>query len=152
MSQYTDLWRQSALIIHSKNTTVHKMQTLCNLLGSQIETYDWVGFYLSDLKHYTLNLGPFYGAATEHRTIAFGKGICGQAAESKKTFVINNVENEKNYISCSIHVKSEIVVPIIKNKRVVGQIDVDSHRLEAFTDEDRQMLEKICQELATYIK
>ena len=151
MSQYNDLWRQSALIIHSKNTTVHKMQSLCNLLGSQIETYDWVGFYLSDLKYNTLNLGPFYGEATEHQTIAFGKGVCGQAAELKKTFVINNVENEKNYISCSIHVKSEIVVPIIKNKRVIGQIDVDSNRLNAFNDEDRQMLEKICQELAAYI-
>ena len=67
-------------------------------------------------------------------------------------FQFELVAEEKNYIACSIHVKSEIVVPIIKNQIVVGQIDIDSHILAAFKQDDQQLLEKICRELAIYIE
>ena len=66
--------------------------------------------------------------------------------------MIDDVAEEKNYIACSIHVKSEIVVPIIKNEIVVGQIDIESHTPAAFKQEDQQMLEKICLEIAIYIE
>ena len=66
--------------------------------------------------------------------------------------MIDDVAEEKNYIACSIHVKSEIVVPIIKNQIVVGQIDIDSHTPAAFKQDDQQLLEKICRELAIYIE
>ena len=128
------------------------MHAICNLLGSQMPAYDWVGFYLSDVKNKKLYLGPFYGEPTEHTSISYGKGVCGQAVEAQKTFVIDDVAEEKNYIACSIHVKSEIVVPIIKNQIVVGQIDIDSHTPAAFKQDDQQMLEKICLEIAIYIE
>ena len=152
MSNYKDIWSQCETIIHSQVALKEKMQAICNFLGSQMPAYDWVGFYLSDVKNKKLHLGPFYGEPTEHTSISYGKGVCGQAAEAQKTFVIDDVAEEKNYIACSIHVKSEIVVPIIKNQIVVGQIDIDSHTLAAFKQKDQQLLEHICRELATYIE
>ena len=152
MSNHKDIWFQCETIIYSQVTLKEKMQAICNLLGSQMPAYDWVGFYLSDVKNKKLYLGPFYGEPTEHTSISYGKGVCGQVAEAQKTFVIDDVEEEKNYIACSIHVKSEIVVPIIKNEIVVGQIDIDSHTPAAFKQEDQQMLEKICLEIAIYIE
>ena len=152
MSNYKDIWFQCETIIYSEVTLKEKMQAICNLLGSQMPAYDWVGFYLSDVKNKKLYLGPFYGEPTEHTSISYGKGVCGQVAEAQKTLVIDDVAEEKNYIACSIHVKSEIVVPIIKNEIVVGQIDIDSHTPAAFKQEDQQMLEKICLEIAIYIE
>ena len=152
MSLYADILRQSHLIIHSKDSATDKMQAICDMLDARLEHYDWTGFYLSDIEKRRLDLGPYTGEATEHATISYGKGICGQAAEAEKTFLIDDVTAEKNYIACSIHVKSEIVVPIIKSGIVVGQIDIDSHKPAAFTDNDQQLLEEICAELATYIE
>ena len=152
MSNYNDIWSQCETIIHSQVALKEKMQAICDLLGSHMPAYDWVGFYLSDVKNKKLHLGPFYGEPTEHTSISYGKGVCGQAAEAQKTFVIDDVAEEKNYIACSIHVKSEIVVPIIKNQIVLGQIDIDSHTPAAFKQDDQQLLEKICRELAIYIE
>lgn len=152
MSNYKDIWSRCQTIIHSQVALKEKMQTICDLLGSHMPAYDWVGFYLSDVKNKKLHLGPFYGAPTEHTSIFYGKGVCGQAAEARKTFVIDDVAEEKNYIACSIHVKSEIVVPIIKDQIVVGQIDIDSHKPAAFKKDDQQILENICRELAIYIE
>ena len=152
MSNYKDIWSQCETIIHYQVALKEKMQAICDLLGSHMPAYDWVGFYLSDVKNKKLHLGLFYGEPTEHTSISYGKGVCGQVAEAQKTFVIDDVAEEKNYIACSIHVKSEIVVPIIKNQIVVGQIDIDSHTPAAFKQEDQQMLEKICLEIAIYIE
>ena len=152
MSNYNDIRSQCETIIHSQVTLKERMQVICDYLGSHMPHYDWVGFYISDVKNKKLHLGPFYGEPTEHNSISYGKGICGQAAEAQKTFVIDDVAEEKNYIACSIHVKSEIVVPIIKNQIVVGQIDIDSHTPAAFKQDDQQLLEQICRELAIYIE
>ena len=152
MSNYNKIWPQCEKIIHSQVALNEKMQAICDLLGTHMLAYDWVGFYLSDVKNKKLHLGPFYGEPTEHSSISYGKGVCGQAAEAQKTFVIDDVAEEKNYIACSIHVKSEIVVPIIKNQIVVGQIDVDSNTPAAFKQEDQHLLEQICRELATFFE
>ena len=152
MINYKDIWSQCETIIHTQVALKEKMQAICDFLGSHMTVYDWVGFYLSDVKNKKLHLGPFYGEPTEHTSISYGKGICGQAAADQKTYVIDDVAEEKNYIACSIQVKSEIVVPIIKNQIVVGQIDIDSHTPAAFKQEDQQLLEQICRELATYIE
>ena len=152
MSTHKDIWPQCTTIIHSQVELKEKMEAVCDILGSQMAHYDWVGFYLSDVKNKKLYLGPFYGEPTKHTSISYGKGICGQAAAAQKTFVIDDVAEEKNYIACSIHVKSEIVVPIIKNQIVVGQIDVDSNTPAAFKQEDQHLLEQICRELATFFE
>lgn len=151
MSIYKVLLKTSLEIIHSENSVVDKMQSVCDLLNSKLEHYDWTGFYMSDVKMRLLHLGPFCGEPTDHITIPFGKGICGQAAETEKTFLIDDVSAEENYISCNINVKSEIVVPILKDGVMLGQIDVDSNKSAAFTKDDQYLLEKICTELALYI-
>ena len=91
-----------------------------------------------------LVLGPYVGESTDHTRIAFGEGICGQAAEREETFVIQDVSKEDNYLSCSFAVKSEIVVPVFKDGQIVGELDIDSHTASPFTPEDREYLEKIC--------
>jgi L-methionine (R)-S-oxide reductase len=150
MNTYAEVTTECLKIINSENLITYKMQQLCNLLDTRLENYDWTGFYTADVEKKTLLLGPYKGAPTSHTSIPFGKGICGQAAESKKTFLIDNVEEQSNYIACSIHVKSEIVVPIIKDGIVVAQIDVDSHIPAAFSKKDQELLESICTELAPY--
>ncbi len=120
---------------------------VCQLLESSVDYYDWVGFYLVEGEK-ELVLGPFAGEPTEHVRIAFGIGICGQAAQRKETFLIQDVSCETNYLSCSPKVKAEIVVPIFKNGGVVGELDIDSHQLSPFSDEDRDFLEQICRRLS----
>ena len=123
-----------------------KLGAICKLLRDNVSYYDWVGFYLvGKTREKELLLGPFEGEPTEHVKIPFGRGICGQAAEMKKTFVVQDVSKETNYLSCGSKVKSEIVVPIFKNGEIVGELDVDSHTSSPFTDEDKAFLGKICE-------
>ncbi len=125
-----------------------KLQAVCELLTERVPHYDWVGFYLVDPAHpRELVLGPFVGEPTEHSRIAFGQGICGQAAEIEQTFVIQDVTRETNYLSCSPEVKSEIVVPLFNSAgQIVGELDIDSHCIAPFTMADRTFLEAVCQE------
>ncbi|RLF28737.1 MAG: GAF domain-containing protein [Thermoplasmata archaeon] len=130
-----------------------KLQLVCNLLRNSVPHYNWVGFYLVDKnKPEELVLATFDGEPTEHVRILFGRGICGQAAEQKKTFIVQDVIRENNYLACSARVKSEIVVPIFRNKKLVGEIDVDSHKLAPFTENDKIFLEKIAEIIAEVIE
>jgi len=90
-----------------------------------------------------LVLGPFVGEPTEHVRIPYGKGICGQTAESGRTFVVADVAQQSNYLACSVKVKSEIVVPVFKDGEFVAELDIDSHTPGAFTPKDRRMLEEV---------
>ena len=89
-------------------------------------------------------LGPWRGKqATEHKRIPIGKGICGSAAEAGKTVIVPDVSKDNRYLSCFVTTRSEIVVPIKKNGKVIGEIDIDSNMLDAFDDNDAVFLEKI---------
>lgn len=122
-----------------------KLKAICGLLRDGVPYYDWVGFYFVDESKRALVLGPFAGEPTEHVRIPFGRGICGQAAKRKETFVVQDVSKETNYLSCSPSVQSEIVLPIFRGGEVVGELDIDSHALSPFTQEDRAFLEDVCQ-------
>jgi GAF domain-containing protein len=133
------------------NTTVSKEEKLlkiCELLNNSIEYYNWVGFYFANHDTQTLHLGPYVGAETDHTVIPFGKGICGQVAVSNANFVVPDVASQDNYIACSFTVKSEIVVPLFVNGENIGQIDIDSHVLDPFTEQDEQFLEFVNKEVA----
>lgn len=125
-----------------------KLQEVCNLLKEKIDHYDWVGFYFKNGDKEELKLGPYAGAPTDHTIIPFGKGICGQVAESNQNFVVPDVEAQDNYIACSITVKSEIVVPLFVKGKNVGQIDIDSNTLDPFTEDDERFLEFINEQVA----
>ena len=122
-----------------------KLQSICEILSRGIDHYHWVGFYLVDLeKEEELVLGPYVGEPTDHVRIPFGKGICGQAAQSGKTFVIQDVTKQDNYLSCSVNVRSEIVVPIFKGGEIAGELDIDSHVRGPFSKDERIWLEEVC--------
>ena len=132
-------------IVQEPSGTNGKLLAICKLLMNNVPHYDWVGFYFADQSKGELVLGPFVGDPTEHVRIPFGKGICGQAAERKATFIVQDISKEINYLSCSPNVQSEIVVPIFKNGEILGELDIDSHTLSPFKEEDRKFLENVCE-------
>ena len=119
-------------------------------LHDNFNYYNWVGIYI--VEGNDLILGPWKGPhATEHIKIPIGKGICGAAAASGKTEIISDVNEDERYLSCFVSTKSEIVVPIKKDGKILGEIDIDSDKKDAFTDEDKVFLEKIADMLAKHI-
>lgn len=143
------LLKEIEMIAARKSGRDEKLEDICQLLTTHVPYYDWVGFYIVDqVVKNELYLGPFVGEPTEHKRIQFGHGICGQAAERKKTFIIQDVTKEKNYLACSSKVLAEIVVPIFKGEKVVGELDIDSHQFSPFGSEDEQFLEAACDELS----
>ncbi len=135
--------------INSENNRDSSLQFICTILKDNVEHYNWVGFYLTEGAD-NLVLGPFSGAPTVHTRIKFGIGICGQAAETKRIFIVQDVSKELNYLSCSPTVKSEIVLPILKTGNVVGELDIDSHKIAPFTDDDKEFLLRICSMVVKY--
>ena len=115
---------------------------VCEFLQKNVKGYDWVGYYFHNDKN-QLILKTYFGLKTDHTIIPFGKGICGQTAESNMHIIVDDVNNEENYISCNINVKSEIVVPLFSNNKNIGQIDIDSNTLSRFTLDDLKFLKKI---------
>jgi len=119
-------------------------------LFKNFDHYSWVGIYL--VEGNDLVLGPWKGPiATEHTRIPIGQGICGSAAASGKTEVISDVNADSRYLSCFISTKSEIVVPIKKDKKIIGEIDIDSDVKDAFKEGDTVFLEKIADMLRKHI-
>jgi GAF domain-containing protein len=108
--------------------------------------YTWVGVYL--LEGEELVLGPFVGKPTPHTRIPLNKGICGAAASSGKTLIVDDVQADPRYLACSLETRSEIVVPLVRAGRVLGEIDIDSDAPAAFTEEDRKLLEAVAEILA----
>jgi GAF domain-containing protein len=124
------------------------LQRAVELLKSHVADYTWVGIYLLD-KDDELVLGPFLGKPSPHTRIPLGSGICGAAATSKNTIVVDDVNADPRYLACSIETQSEIVVPIMRGDHVLGEIDIDSDRRAAFGPRDRALLERIAHVLAT---
>ncbi|MDP5092165.1 MAG: GAF domain-containing protein [Polaribacter sp.] len=136
-------------IIGSEKGKETKLQAICDFLESQISYYDWVGFYFKNGDRRELKLAQFTGEPTEHTIIPFGKGICGQVAVSNQNFVVQDVSEQENYISCGWKVKSEIVIPIFVQGENIGQIDIDSHSVSPFTKDDELLLEYVCEKIAS---
>ena len=135
-------------ILKSNQQIAEKLQEVTHVLEASISYYDWVGFYFKNGDKNELKLAQYTGEETEHTIIPFGKGICGQVAISNENFIVQDVSEQENYISCGWKVKSEIVIPIFVNGENIGQIDIDSHTVNPFTQEDESLLEFVCQEIA----
>lgn len=139
----------STIVADTNNNRDEKLLAICQLLNENVEYYNWVGFYFANHENKTLHLGPYVGDETDHTVIPFGKGICGQVAESNANFVVPDVAAQDNYIACSFTVKSEIVVPLFVDGKNIGQIDIDSHVIDPFTEADERFLEFVNQQIAT---
>lgn len=136
-------------ILERDVTRDEKLFAICEVLADEVDTFDWVGFYIADPEGKDeLVLGPFIGPSTDHTRIPYGKGICGQVAVNHETFVAQDVSNEENYLACSASVQSEIVVPIMKNGEFVAQLDIDSNTKNSISKEQKNLLEDICKKLA----
>ena len=149
---FDSLKKEVVYILNQSDKQLNQRLTnICELLQSQIDYYNWVGFYFAEHNTKTLHLKAFAGEPTDHIVIPFGKGICGQVAESHKNFVVPDVQSQDNYIACSLNVKAEIVVPLFKDGLNIGQIDIDSHTPDPFTAEDERFLEWINENVAKNI-
>ena len=138
----------NTILSDTQLNSTEKMQQICHTLRNQIAYYDWVGFYFKNGDKRELKLRAFSGKPTDHTIIPFGKGICGQVAESNTNFVAPDVQQQNNYIACSLSVKSEIVVPLFKNGENIGQIDIDSNTPDPFTEADERFLEWVNQKVS----
>jgi GAF domain-containing protein len=131
-------------VVEGDSPRDEKLLAVARTLAQSVPYYNWVGFYFPAAQGAEeLHLGPFVGEPTEHAKIPFGKGVCGQVAETKQTMIVPDVKRLTNYLACSVKVQSEIVVPILKGGRFVGELDIDSHARAPFAEADRGLLEKV---------
>lgn len=119
------------------------MRTMVKVLHERMLKYNWVGFYMLEpgASPPMLVLGAFEGAMTPHTRIPLNQGICGAAASSGQTVVVDDVGKDPRYLACSLETKSEIVVPVFVRGKVVGELDVDSHFAAAFTSEHQDLVQ-----------
>ncbi len=119
------------------------MKLISERLHERMLKYNWVGFYMLQEARGEpmLHLGPFVGSMTPHTKIRLNQGICGAAASTGKTVVVDDVNQDPRYLACSLETKSEVVAPIFVRGKVVGELDIDSHFPAAFTEDDRLLVE-----------
>ncbi len=141
-SRIEEVRSEIAELTQAAPTTKDLMQGVCRLLHERMLKYNWVGFYMLEpgARPPVLVLGAFVGAMTPHTRIPLNQGICGAAASSGKTVVVDDVSKDPRYLACSLETKSEIVVPIFVKANVVGELDIDSHFPAAFGAEDQELV------------
>jgi L-methionine (R)-S-oxide reductase len=134
-------------ILNRGGSDDEQLQAVVDTLAERVEHYSWIGIYLVDGEE--LVLGPWRGPeATEHVRIPVGQGVCGAAAASGVTEIVDDVNADPRYLACFPSTRSEIVVPIAHDGRVVGEIDIDSDRAAAFGEDDRTALERIALQIS----
>jgi L-methionine (R)-S-oxide reductase len=146
ISKAGEVRSQAERLAASTKNSEDFMSALVKLLHEQMLKYNWVGFYMIEKSIAApeppmLVLGAFEGAMTPHTRIPLNQGICGAAASSGQTVVVDDVSSDSRYLACSIETKSEIVVPVYAHGKVAGELDIDSHFPAAFGPEDRDLVE-----------
>ena len=134
---------EGSTLAESSPTANDLMRCMVKLLHDKMLKYNWVGFYLLEPGALppVLVLGAFEGAMTPHTRIPLNQGICGAAASSGQTVVVDDVAKDPRYLACSLETKSEIVVPVFAHGKVVGELDIDSHFPAAFTREHQEFVQ-----------
>jgi GAF domain-containing protein len=130
-------------LAQSASSAQDLMRQMVKLLHDRMLKYNWVGFYLLEpgAQPPMLVLGAFEGAMTPHVRIPLNEGICGAAAFSGKTVVVDDVSKDPRYLACSLETKSEIVVPVFAYGKVVGELDIDSHFPAAFSSDHQDLVQ-----------
>ena len=130
-------------LVNAAPTAQDLMQRMVKVLHDRMLKYNWVGFYMLEpgATPPILVLGAFEGAMTPHTRIPLHQGICGAAASSGQTVVVDDVSKDPRYLACSLETKSEIVVPVFVHGKVVGELDIDSHFPAAFTREHQELVQ-----------
>ncbi len=136
----------------SAPTAEHLMSEVVAQL-SHVPHYNWIGFYMiSPADPGVLELGPYIGAETPHKRIPLNQGICGAAASSGRTIVVDDVNSDPRYLACSLETRSEIVAPVFAHGKIAGELDIDSHTAGAFAPADRVLVERCAQLVSRYLE
>ncbi len=148
---YREVLEQIERIVRLNGDPLDTLQAVVDELAHGLRHYTWVGIYLVEGNELVLVAwrGP---APTEHVRIPIGAGVCGSAAAIGETQVVPDVTKDPRYLQCFPSTRSEIVVPIKEDRRVYGEIDVDSDELDAFSKHDRQLLEMVAALLLPLVK
>ncbi|GGJ67827.1 GAF domain-containing protein [Anoxybacillus voinovskiensis] len=136
---YALVIKQLEALIAGEPNLIANLANAAALLHQFLDNINWVGFYLAEGEE--LVLGPFQGLPACVR-IPFGKGVCGTAAQNKRTELVPDVHQFPGHIACDAASQSEIVVPMLKDGKVIGVLDIDSPSKNRFDEIDQQYLEK----------
>jgi L-methionine (R)-S-oxide reductase len=137
----------------SANDLASLQNFIVEIIPQRLPYYNWTGFYMLDPDDSEmLVLEAFRGTPTEHVRIPVNQGICGAAVAQNDTVIVDDVHSDPRYLSCSLETKSEIVVPIRAHGAVVGEIDIDSHDLAAFSSQDKEFLEECADIVGRFIE
>ena len=138
-SLYQTINEQLSYLLDGEPNVLANLSNASALLKSSFPNTVFAGFYLFDGNE--LILGPFQGGVSCVR-IALGKGVCGESAASRQTVIVGDVKTYPNYISCDSSARSEIVVPMVKEGRLLGVLDLDSSLVDDYDELDQKYLEE----------
>ncbi len=141
LTRYTELMPQLEALFQLESDLIANMANFTAVL-KEVFGFFWIGFYV--VKGNELVLGPFQGSLACTR-IAKAKGVCGKAWEKAQSIIVPDVNNFEGHIACSALSRSEVVVPVFKNNKVIAVLDVDSCALNDFDEEDVRFLERMVQ-------
>ncbi|ANZ61705.1 histidine kinase [Secundilactobacillus paracollinoides] len=142
--------QQIDALLYNEHNLISNLSNASALLNQSLEDINWAGFYLYQEDTDELMLGPFQGnVACVH--IQVGNGVCGTAFKEEKTLVVENVHEFPGHIACDSASNSEIVVPLIKDGKKLGVMDIDSPKLARFNDDDKAELEQFADILLSHI-
>ena len=153
MSKHKELLKDFGYVAQSARTLDALMDDVAQRLHDTMTRYNWVGFYLVDKRHAgSLNLGPHVGSFEPHESVSLDKGLCGEAAATKKTVVVNNTAADPRYKSSSALVKSEMVVPILISGALYGVIDINSYFADTFNVDEQRFVEGCADLVSGYLE
>lgn len=136
-------------LIKDESNWVANLSNASALLNENLDNINWVGFYLWDQNDQQLILGPFQGKVACIR-IDSGRGVCGTAFQKNKTIIVPDVNQFPGHIVCDARSQSEIVIPLTKNNKIVGVLDVDAPVIDRFGKEEQDLLESFVSVLMKY--
>lgn len=138
------------IAVSQKQDRTEILRAAVELIDAFSDDFNWTGAYLLDGD--VLRVGPFVGPDTPHKVIKLNSGLCGAAATQKQTILVDDVKSDSRFLACSVNTRSEIVVPLLDQENVLGEIDIDSNKPGNFTADDRVMLEQIAQVIVDRFK
>jgi GAF domain-containing protein len=155
-TNYQHLTEELTILSDAAGSVEDLMSVIVGRLQQRLRHFDWVGFYMIEKgrpgEDPVLVLGPYVGADTPHKRIPLNQGICGAAASSGQTLVVDDVQADPRYLACSVATRSEIVVPVMVKGNVVGELDIDSHTPAAFGAADRKLVEHCAHLVGNYLE
>lgn len=141
--------KQLQALLHGEENQIANLSNASALLNQFLDRINWVGFYLLDSNN-ELVLGPFQGLPACVR-IPLGRGVCGTSAKNKETVRVADVHQFPGHIACDANSQSEIVIPLIKDGKLLGVLDIDSPEKNRFDELDQEQLEEFVSVLVNYL-